>query len=306
MTPGATVGVLGATSLVGRPLRAGLVAGGSSVLACSRNPPVDSREAGVAWHRSKADLPAGMRVPGWISACPLWATGAAFDWLVASGLERLVALSSTSVFSKSASPDPAERALASRLAAAEEELVNLAAGAGTRLVILRPTMIYDGHSDGNVAAIAAWVNRWGWFPLAGSARGLRQPVHADDVAAACLAALGHPAPRPDYTLSGGKPLPFRDLVQRTCLAHGLSPRVVHLPGWAWRPLAAAGRFVGLAGGATAGMAARMNEDLVFDHSAATADLGFQPRPFAPSPRRLEPDGSPGHRPAAAKPVSQNG
>jgi nucleoside-diphosphate-sugar epimerase len=230
----------------------------------------------------------------------------AFGWLVAAGLERLVALSSTSVLSKRGSPDPAERALAGRLTAAEAELASLADRVGARLVILRPTMIYDGHDDGNVAAIAAWVARWGWFPLAGTARGLRQPVHADDVAAACLAALGHPAPRPAYTLSGGEPLPFRELVHRTCLAHGLSPRVVHLPGWAWRPLAAAGRCLGLAAEATAGMAARMNEDLVFDHSAATADLGFQPRPFAPDPRTLESDVSPGDRPAPSKPVSQNG
>jgi hypothetical protein len=27
------------------------------------------------------------------------------------------------------------------------------------------------------------------------------------------------------------------------------------------------------------MAARMNEDLVFDHGAATRDIGFQPRAF---------------------------
>jgi len=295
------VGVLGATSLVGRPLMRQLVAAGSSVVACSRNPPVDARAAGITWHRSGAALPDGIRVPGWIGVCPLWATVAAFDWLLAAGLERLVALSSTSVFSKRTSPDPAERELASRLAAAEAELAHLAAGAGKRLVILRPTMIYDGHSDGNVTAIAAWVKRWGWFPLAGSARGLRQPVHADDVAAACLAALGHPTPRPEYTLSGGEALPFRDLVRRACAAHGLAPRTVHLPGWAWRLLAATGRGLGLAAGASVGMAARMNEDLVFDHSAATADVGFRPRPFLPGLHRLEIMGAPGDGPEPPAP-----
>jgi len=299
----ATVGVLGATSLVGRPLMLQLVAVGSSVVACSRNPPVDARAAGVAWHRSGSALPDGLRLPGWIAVCPLWATVATFDWLRCSGLERLVALSSTSVFSKSGSPDPAERALADRLIAAEAELTRLSAAAGTRLVILRPTMIYDGHGDGNVAAITAWVNRWGWFPLSGAARGLRQPVHADDVAAACLAALGHPAPRPEYMLSGGESLPFRDLVRRACAAHGQSPRLVHLPGWAWRLLASAGRAAGLAAGATSGMAARMNEDLVFDHSAAAADLGFRPRPFEPSPHTLPSGTGSGDQPAPPQSVS---
>jgi len=299
MTAAATVGVLGATSLVGRPLRRQLGAAGARVVACSRNPPTDSSDAHLVWQRSGADLPEALRVSDWIAACPVWATAAAFDWLVATGLERLVALSSTSLISKRASPDAAERALADRLAEAEAELTGLAARAGTRLVILRPTMIYDGHRDGNVAAIAAWVRRWGWFPLCGAARGLRQPVHADDVATACRAALGHPAPLPAYTLSGGEPLPFGDLVRRTCEAHGLPPRVVHLPGWAWRPLAGAGRCLGLAAGATAGMAARMNEDLVFDHSAATADLGFRPRPFSPTARRLVR----GERPAGPTPPS---
>ena len=244
-----------------------------------------------------------MRVCEWIAACPLWATVAAFDWLLASGLERLVALSSTSVHSKQASPDPAERTLAARLATAEEDLTGLAARAGTRLVILRPTMIYDCQRDGNVAAIAAWVQRWGWFPLAGAARGLRQPVHADDVADACLAALRHPAPRSAYTLSGGEALPFRELVRRGCADRGLTPRIVHLPAWAWRPLAAAARSLGLASGATTGMAARMNEDLVFDHSAATADLGFRPRPFPPGPRTLEIGGGHGDGPAPPQPSS---
>lgn len=305
MAAQATVGVLGATSLVGRPLMRRLVAAGSGVVACSRNPPADIRTAGITWHRSGAALPDGIRLPGWIAVCPLWATVAAFDWLGGSGLERLVALSSTSVFSKSGSPDPAERALASRLAAAEAELARLAAAAGTRLVILRPTMIYDGHSDGNVAAIAAWVKRWGFFPLSGAARGLRQPVHADDVAAACLAALEHPAAKLDYTLSGGERLPFCDLVRRACEPHGQRPRLVHLPGWAWRLLAAAGRALGLAAGATSGMAARMNEDLAFDHSAATADLGFRPRLFLPSPRTLEPGGGRSEGQAPPQPPSDD-
>jgi nucleoside-diphosphate-sugar epimerase len=305
MKAGTSVGVLGATSLVGRPLLRRLVAAGSTVLACSRNPPAAAGAAGVAWHRSGAALPDALRVPDWIAVCPLWATVAAFDWLLGSGLERLVALSSTSVISKRTSPDPAERELAGRLDAAETELANLAARAGKRLVILRPTMIYDGHDDGNVTAIVAWVRRWGWFPLSGAARGLRQPVHADDVAAACLAALGHPAPRPEYTLSGGEALPFPELVRRACAAHGLRPRLVHLPRWAWRPVATAGRGLGLAAGATAGVAARMNEDLVFDHAAATDDLGFRPRPFAPNPRTLESADGVASRPASPQPVSDD-
>jgi len=277
------VGVLGARSLVGRPLLRMLVESGRGVLAGSRKSPAETATVGIEWFRPEGSLPAARR---WVALCPLWATRDAWDRLAASGVERLVALSSTSVLTKLASPDPADRRLAGRLAAAEDELVGRAGAAGVGLVIIRPTMIYDGHSDGNVAEIAAWVSRWGWFPVSGAARGLRQPVHADDVATACLAALDHPAPRPVYTLSGGEPLPFRDLVKRTCRAHGLPPRVVTLPRWIWTTLAWGSRALGAVPAASAGSGSRMNEDLLFDHSPAAADLGFRPRPFTPAAGRL--------------------
>ena len=56
-------------------------------------------------------------------------------------------------------------------------------------VILRPTLIYGYGQDKNVSEIARFVRRFGFFPLIGKAQGLRQPVHADDVAEACKAAL---------------------------------------------------------------------------------------------------------------------
>jgi nucleoside-diphosphate-sugar epimerase len=121
-------------------------------------------------------------VPVWISLCPLWVTVELLDWLDSAGVEQLAAVSSTSLVTKHRSGDPAERQLAARLARAEEALFNWAERRGVIATVLRPTMIYDGRSDNNVSAIAAWVRRCGWFPLCGSAEGLRQPVHADDVA----------------------------------------------------------------------------------------------------------------------------
>jgi nucleoside-diphosphate-sugar epimerase len=232
-------------------------------------------------------MTSGEPVTHWIALCPAWATVDACEWIMACGAERLVALSSTSVLSKQTSPDAAERRTAERLAAAEAALFSCAARTRVSLVLLRPTMIYDGHTDGNIAAIAAFARRWGWFPVCGAALGLRQPVHADDVADACLAALDHPAPKPIYTLSGGEALPFRELVRRTCRAHGLTPRVIAMPRVAWRLAAGVGRCLGLAGGATTGTAARMNEDLVFDHADAAADLAYRPRPFLEADSKLD-------------------
>jgi len=279
------VGVIGADSLVGRPLVPLLAQATRGVLACSRQAAAvdEPVRAGVHRHRTGAPLPAGSAVvPGWITLCPLWAVPDQFAWLERLGAEHVVAVSSLSAVTKAASPDAAERALAARLTAAEARLTSWAADRGIRLTLLVPTMIYDGRTDGNVAAVAGWVRRFGWFPLCGPALGLRQPVHAGDVAAACLAAIDRRPAQVRYTLSGGEALPFRELVTRVCAANGLVPRTVSLPPWAWTLAARLLRWAGCAGGGTVGMGRRMNDDLSCEHAAAAADLDFRPRPFDPA------------------------
>ncbi|MFM7136337.1 MAG: SDR family oxidoreductase [Planctomycetota bacterium] len=292
MSEAALVGVIGAESLVGRPLVPLLSQTAGGVLACSRSAAVAAEpfRGGVHRHRTAAPLPVGSAgVSRWITLCPLWAVPAHLRWLEQLGAEHVVALSSMSGVTKADSSDSAERALATRLTAAEDRLVTWAADRGIGLTLLVPTMIYDGRNDANVAAIADWVRRFGWFPLCGPALGRRQPVHAEDVAAACLAASDRRPPRTRYTLSGGEALPFRDLVVRVCRAHGLRPRTVHLTPWIWHVAARFARGLGLAGGASGGMGRRMNEDLSCDHAAAAADLDFRPRPFDPAAHTIASD-----------------
>lgn len=279
---GAALGVLGAASLVGGPLLGAAVARGIRVVACSRTATAGgpAHGAGPAWCRPGTPDPIGGAVPRWIAVCPVWAVAEHLPWLESLGIRSLVAVSSTSLLTKRRSPDAGERAVAARLELAEAELTRWAESHDVRLCLLRPTMIYDGVSDANVAEIARFIRRRGWFPVAGPARGLRQPVHATDVADACLAAAERlPLPRTVYTLSGRQPLPFCQLVAEVFRACGREPRIVHVP----RPLAAAlAPLARLAGGgmSVSGMASRMNEDLDFDHSAAAVDLGFAPRAFS--------------------------
>jgi len=228
----------------------------------------------------------GERITDWIALCPIWAVPEHAAWLESLGIERLVAVSSQSAVTKRASRHAAEREVAARLAAAEAALAAWAAAQGITLCILRATMIYDGIADGNVAAIAAFLQRAplgleGLFPVCGPARGLRQPVHADDVAAACVAALDHPAPAPAYAISGGEVLPYRTMVERIGQARGLPVRTVAIPRAVWRVAEAVARGLGWARGLPPGAAARMNEDLSCDHSAAARDLQFRPRSFRP-------------------------
>lgn len=275
------VGVLGARSLVGYHLLPLVAKRPARALAVSRSPATPADHPRIDWCRPGDPAPATASLPDWVALCPIWSVAEHLPWLESLGIRRLVALSSMSIATKTASPAVEERRVAARLADAEAGLSAWADTSGARLTILRSTMIYDGIHDRNVSSIAACVGRWGWFPLCGAAEGLRQPVHAADVAAACLAALEHEPPRRCYALSGGEALPFRELVERTCRAHGLAPRTVSLPPRVWRALAALARGLGLVSGSAAGIGQRMNEDLSVDHAEAAADLGFEPRPFVP-------------------------
>jgi len=295
------VGVLGATSFVGRFVLtrlhgchdhdSGLLTPDepkSPVFAFSRAavaPVATGDHAGTRWVRLpvgsrswQASMPTGS-IPHWMSVCPIWAVAEQFPLLEASGARRLVALSSTSRFTKCDSAAPADRSLAARLATAEDELLEWSRTIGIATTILRPTLIYDGIHDGTVARIAAFIRRFGFCPVAGAATGLRQPLHADDVAVACLAALSRDGLHATYELSGGETLPYREMVQRIFAWLGRPSRLVQIPLPAVRfALPVARLLPGLASLAT--MAARMNEDLVFDHGAASRDFGFQPRSFA--------------------------
>jgi nucleoside-diphosphate-sugar epimerase len=289
------VGVLGATSFVGRRLLPLATAAGWSVRAFSRNPSAaaGAKESAVlagplAAGRSPAvewavldggtEPPRGP-IPCWVSLCPLWTLTERIGWLERHGVKRLVALSTTSRFTKIGSSDPAERDLAATLAAAEQILLAWAAEAGVETTILRPTLVYDGRYDRNVAAIAAVIRRCGWFPILGRAAGLRQPVHVDDVAAACLAALTAESLRDSYELSGAETLSYRELVARVFRSLGMPPRLVAVPAWAVRTAIPLLRTLPRFRDLSPAMFLRMNEDLVFDHADAARDLGFRPRSF---------------------------
>ncbi|MFA5718416.1 MAG: hypothetical protein WC952_11940, partial [Desulfobulbaceae bacterium] len=132
------------------------------------------------------------------------------------------------------------------------------------------------------AVIARFIKRFGFFPLFGGGSGLRQPVHVDDVASACLAALNIPEGEVrTYVLSGAEVLSYRTMVERIFTALGRKPRIVHCPLPLFALAVRLARFLPAGRELTTEMAVRMNRDQQFDHSAAAADLGFQPRPFHP-------------------------
>lgn len=263
------VGVFGATSLVGACLLPLLTEAGWQVTAFSR--------------RAVGRLGDGARcVENWVCVAPIWVLPDYFGLLDAQGARRVVVLSSTSRFTKDDSTDPQEQAIALRLADSEARVREWAQSRGVEWVILRPTLIYGLGRDKNIAEIARFIRRFGFFPLFGKANGLRQPIHAADVAGACLAALQAPcAANRAYNISGGETLTYRNMVARVFSALGRRPRLLTVPLWAFRLAVAMLRHLPRYRQWSIAMAERMNRDLVFDHAEAARDLGFKPRAFAP-------------------------
>ena len=297
---GQRIGILGATSLVGNHLLPLLAKAGVQVTAFSRTPEtarqrlvVDGASAtwqrlalagnagGVAGSDANAAAPSdACRIAGWVCLAPVWVLPDYFDLLQVHGAQRVVVLSSTSVFAKQDSDDPQEQATARRLARAEEQVCAWARRHAVQWVILRPTLIYGAGQDKNISEIARIIRRFGFFPVLGRASGKRQPIHAADVASACMAALQRPAAANQaYNISGGETLPYCNMVTRVFEALGCRPRLLKVPLWAFRLAVVLLRALPRYRQWSAAMAQRMGRDLVFDHADAARDLGFKPRPF---------------------------
>ncbi len=278
------VGVLGATSLVGACLLPLLTEAGWQVSAFSRQV-VDGFGFGdgVEWQlaiSSPTHLVDEAGISFWVCAAPIWVLPDYFDLLNLKGVRRVVVLSSTSRFTKHASIDPEEQAIALQLADAEARVQKWAESRGVEWVILRPTLIYGLGRDKNITEIARFIRRFGFFPLFGKANGLRQPIHAADVAGACLAALQeNGAANRAYNISGGETLTYRNMVTHVFSALDRHPYLLTVPLWTFRLTLMVLRSLPRYRQWSLAMAERMNQDLVFDHSEAVRDLNFKPRAF---------------------------
>ncbi|MGR9088543.1 MAG: NAD(P)H-binding protein, partial [Gammaproteobacteria bacterium] len=219
-------------------------------------------------------------IPYWICLAPIWILPDYFDQLASHGAKRVVALSSTSRFSKSFSTDVKEQELALRLAQSEDLLKTWAESHGIEWIIFRPTLIYGHARDKNITEIARFIVRFRFFPLLGSASGLRQPIHADDVAQSCLTALTSPSlSNRAYTLSGGETLTYKEMVIRIFESLQVRPRLIPIPLEFFKLAIACLRVFPRFRHWSTAMAERMNTDLSFDHSEAKRVFNFSPRPF---------------------------
>ncbi len=277
------VALLGATSFVGACLIKPLLDTGWAVSAYSRKP--HARDDQIDWQilpslAGPLEDTAPDPVNAWVSVAPIWTLPQYFPMIEASAPRRIVVLSSTSRFTKSDSSDPEEQENARSLVECEAALKAWAEGCNIEWVILRPTLIYGLGRNKNIVEIARFIRSFRFFPLFGMAQGLRQPVHATDVASACVAALtASKTANRAYNISGAEVLSYREMVTRVFAALGCRPRFLTVPLPLFRIAVNCLRLFPRYRSWSASMAERMSRDLVFDHSEASRDFGYAPRAF---------------------------
>lgn len=273
--------VIGATGMVGGAILRRLTADGARPIGLSRKP--QAAAEGADWLVGDLEDLGHLVLPPLdvvYATAPVGRVADAVPLLARAGMARLVVFTSTSIVTKWDSPDPDERAAIRRWGADEARLIEACRAGGVAWTVMRPTLIYLEGRDGNVSRIAALIRRFRFFPLMAGGEGLRQPVHADDLAAAAIAASSRPGcADKTYDLPGGETLSYREMVGRIFDGLGLPRLIVPVPDWAWRlalPIA-----VRVLPGLSATMATRMAKDMTFDVGPAAAEIGWQPRTFHP-------------------------
>lgn len=273
--------VVGATGIVGGYILKNLVRSGERPIALSRSK--HDSTADVEWFEGDLSAPEMPELPSFTTLyCTAHAglMAAALTHLACPSLRRVVAFTSTSIVTKAESEIDAERESVRRWAAAEQQLIVACERLGIQWTVLRPTIIYDEGRDANITRLSRLIERFGFMPLAGSGTGLRQPVHAEDLAAgAVAAAASSAAANKIYAIPGRDTITYREMVGRIFDGMDRRRRIVAIPPTLWRAAFALARpFIS---NANVAMGNRMAKDMIFDAAPAMRDFGWNPREFRP-------------------------
>ena len=197
-------------------------------------------------------------------------------------IRKAVVFTTTSVLTKRDSADDAERDLMERILREESQLRAQCRRSETELVLIRPTLVYGCGLDRNISRLVRFGDRTGFIPLSSAAGGLRQPVHADDLAALAVKALvENTGDIFEGPACGGEQLSYREMVRRVAACCRRPVRCLEWPPRVLALLATAAGRLRRASGVNAQMVYRQAEDLVFDDHAFRSRLGYRPRPFHP-------------------------
>lgn len=258
--------VLGATTPVGQRILERGLASRVPIVAVSRRVPEFNRP-GLTWLQQDLTVdPARVQGHVLISAGSLELVVRQARSMTRLG--RIVALTSSG-------HEPGGR---SKAADTKTELASLAERSGIGVTLLRAFDVYDAHARPRLESVRiAGRDR---VPLTG--RGLRHPVHADDLARLMVDLVArNPDGFESFDLGGGETLAYPDYARRLASAAGVNPTLVSVPSWLLGPFVRAGHRIGRLKSLSADGLAEQQMDRVVDDTPAREQLGWNPRPFRP-------------------------
>lgn len=272
--------VIGATGLVGGYIVEQLIRSGQRPLALSRSYHTSDC---VDWLQGDLERPEAFKFPPYAT---LYCTAnsillpAALPHLFNPSLKRVVVFSSTSVITKIDSEIAAERVHLRQVADAELKIAALCSQSKIDWTILRPTLIYAEGRDTNITPLSKLIRKFGFMPIVGGGPGLRQPVHAEDLAIGAISAASSIAAVDKiYSLPGGETLTYREMIGRIFDGLRMPRRTISIPPLLWKAVFAFAKP--LFPSANAAMGTRMMKDMTFDATPAAQDFGWKPRMFNP-------------------------
>ncbi len=219
----------------------------------------------------------------YIHLAPIWSLIDILPSLEGTGIQRIIAFSSTSIFTKKNSSMKSEQLLVKNLEEGEAFLRAYAKKNNIPFTLFRPTLIYgDKKNPGNAPAmLLKIIKTCGLIPLPRkTGKGLRSPVFAKDLALAVYQCLNEEKTFfKSYNLSGGENLPYREMLEGFFHWTGKKPRFIFIPKFVIYSLlyilARTKRFQGV----NKEMVHRMQQDMIFDSTEARKDFSYAPQEF---------------------------
>ena len=93
---------------------------------------------------------------------------------------------------------------------------------GLIYTIIRPTMIYGNHHDGNIHLLTKIMDKFPIFPIIGDGRGMMHPIYARDLAKVIISALKNEeiTRNKEYNVAGKEPLQYQAILHSIATAMG--------------------------------------------------------------------------------------
>lgn len=274
--------VTGATGQIGICVIRRLIASGAAVLALNRQEEIPYSHPHLRWLKkdltdTRLDLD-GYCVDAVVHCAPLWHLPPVMEMLEKSEAKRIIAFSSTSIFSKLLSANEFEKDFVLKLQNAENLLAEKCSAFNINYTVFRPTQVYGVGLDNGITTVAKIIRKFGCIFVYPPAFGRRQPVHADDLANAVVQAMSNEKTYgKSYNLSGGEIIPYREMLGRIFSLLGFKQRIINNTALPFM-LDLWGKITGKKY-INGEIARRMNDDMVFFHDDAKHDFGFKSRKF---------------------------